>query len=52
LDLVARDATARNSHQEALTSLEAALEEDPDADQRRGARAEQLQALGLQQTPR
>jgi DNA-binding SARP family transcriptional activator len=52
LDLVARDAAARNSHQEALTALEAALEEDPDADQRRGARAEQLQALGLHHTPR
>jgi tetratricopeptide (TPR) repeat protein len=52
LDLVARDAAARNSHQEALTALEAALEEDPDAEQRRGARAEQLQALGLHRTPR
>ncbi len=46
LDLVARDAAARGSHQEALTALEAALDEDPDADHRRGARAEQLLALG------
>ena len=35
-----------------LTALEAALEEDPDADQRRSARAEQLQALDLHHTPR
>jgi DNA-binding SARP family transcriptional activator len=52
LDLVARDAAARGSHQEALTALEAALEEDPDAEQRRGARTEQLQALGLHHRPR
>jgi DNA-binding SARP family transcriptional activator/tetratricopeptide (TPR) repeat protein len=47
LDLVARDAAARNSHQEALTALEATLEEDPDSEHRHRARAEQLQALGL-----
>ena len=50
LDLVARDAAARNSHQEALTALEAALEEDPDNEQRRRARAEQLKALGRHHT--
>jgi tetratricopeptide (TPR) repeat protein len=52
LDLVAHDAAARNSHQEALTALEAALEEDPDADQRRHARAEQIHALSLHDIPR
>jgi tetratricopeptide (TPR) repeat protein len=50
LDLVARDAAARSSHQEALTALEAALEEDPDGDQHRRARAEQLRALSLHHT--
>ena len=37
LDLVTADATARGSHQEALTALEAALEEDPGAPERRAA---------------
>jgi tetratricopeptide (TPR) repeat protein len=37
LDLVGADATARGSHQEALTALEAALEEDPDSEDRRTA---------------
>ena len=37
LDLVTADATARGSHQEALTALEAALEEDPGAPDRRAA---------------
>jgi tetratricopeptide (TPR) repeat protein len=37
LDLVAADASARGSHQEALTALEAALEEDPGAADRRAA---------------
>ena len=50
LDLVARDAAARHSHQEALTALEAALEEDPDDDHHRRARAEQLRALGSHHT--
>jgi tetratricopeptide (TPR) repeat protein len=50
LDLVARDAAARHSHQEALTALEAALDEDPDDDQHRRARAEQLRALSFRHT--
>jgi DNA-binding SARP family transcriptional activator len=45
LDLVAADAAARNSHQEALTALEAALKEDPDADDRRHALVQQRRAL-------
>ncbi len=44
LDFVAREAEARDSYQEALTALETALEEDPDAEDRR-ARAAELQAL-------
>jgi DNA-binding SARP family transcriptional activator len=46
LDLVAADAAARGSHQEALTALEAALAEDPDDEDRRAAVAEQLEAVG------
>ncbi len=45
LELVASDATTRGSHQEALTALEAALAEDPDAEERRAAVAEQRLAL-------
>jgi tetratricopeptide (TPR) repeat protein len=44
LDLVAADAAARNSHQEALTALEAASLEDPDED-RQAAINDHLQAL-------
>jgi DNA-binding SARP family transcriptional activator len=47
LDLVALDAARRGSHQEALTALEAALEEDPDAEDRRSAMTEHLQALNV-----
>jgi DNA-binding SARP family transcriptional activator len=50
LDLVAADAAARGSHQEALTALEAALEEDPDAEDRRAAVTRHLQALRAQRT--
>jgi DNA-binding SARP family transcriptional activator/tetratricopeptide (TPR) repeat protein len=46
LDLVADAAVARSSHQEAVTALEAALEVDPDADDRRVVLVEQLKALG------
>jgi DNA-binding SARP family transcriptional activator len=46
LDLVASDAAARGSHQEALTALEASLEEDPEAEHRRAAVAVELRALG------
>ena len=45
LDLVASDASTRGSHQEALTALEAALAEDPDAEERRAAVAEERLAL-------
>ncbi len=45
LDLVAADAVARGSHQEALTALEAAAEVDPDAEERRAAMAAQVRAL-------
>jgi DNA-binding SARP family transcriptional activator len=45
LDLVAADAVARDSHQEALTALEAAAELDPDAEERRAALAAELRAL-------
>lgn len=45
LDVVAVEAAARNSHQEALTALEAALAEDPDAEDRRAAMTRHLQAL-------
>ena len=44
LDLVASDAAARSSHQEALTALEAASREDPD-DDRQEAINHHLQAL-------
>jgi len=46
LDLIAGDAAARGSHQEALTALDAALEHDPDDGRRRVARARHLAALG------
>ncbi len=46
LDLIAGDAAARGSHQEALTALEASLEEDPEAEDRRAALARALRALG------
>jgi DNA-binding SARP family transcriptional activator len=46
LDLVADAASARGSHQEALTALEAAFAEDPGDDERRTAMAEHLDALG------
>ncbi len=46
LDLVAADAVARGSHQEALTAMELAYEEDPEGSGRRDAISEQLQALG------
>ena len=48
LDLVAADAATRGSHQEALTALEAALTEDPDADDRRAAITQHLEALRAQ----
>ncbi|HTU30374.1 MAG TPA: BTAD domain-containing putative transcriptional regulator [Solirubrobacteraceae bacterium] len=46
LDLVAADAAARGSHQEALTALEAAREEDPFDPDRNSEIARQLRALG------
>jgi DNA-binding SARP family transcriptional activator len=49
LDVVAADAAARGSHQEALTALEAAVAEDPDEISRHTAIAEQLRALGRNQ---
>jgi DNA-binding SARP family transcriptional activator len=49
LDLIADDAAARNSHQEALTALEAALAEDPEDAARQQAIIEQLRALGRHQ---
>lgn len=49
LDLIADDAAARNSHQEALTALEAALAEDPEDATRQQAIIEQLRALGRHQ---
>jgi predicted outer membrane protein len=49
LDLIADDAAARNSHQEALTALEAALAEDPEDAGRQQAIIEQLRALGRHQ---
>jgi DNA-binding SARP family transcriptional activator len=45
LDLVAADAAARGSHQEALTALEAAAAVDPDAEERRAALAAEVRAL-------
>lgn len=50
LDLVAADAAARGSHQEALTAMEAAFAEDPEGDQRQVAIGEQLAALGRHRT--
>jgi DNA-binding SARP family transcriptional activator/tetratricopeptide (TPR) repeat protein len=52
LDLVAADAVARGSHQEALTALEAALAEDPEDEDRRAAVAEQMEAVGRRRTTR
>jgi DNA-binding SARP family transcriptional activator len=52
LDLVADSASARGSHQEALTALEAALAEEPDNDERRTAMAEHLEALGRHRAAR
>jgi DNA-binding SARP family transcriptional activator/tetratricopeptide (TPR) repeat protein len=49
LDVVAADAAARGSHQEALTALEAAVAEDPGEISRHTAIAEQLRALGRSQ---
>jgi DNA-binding SARP family transcriptional activator len=49
LDLIANDAALRNSHQEALTALEAALAEDPEDAVRQQAIIEQLRALGRHQ---
>ena len=46
LDLVAADAAARGSHQEALTAMESALEEDPDDPGRREAIVERLALMG------
>ncbi len=46
LDLVATDAARRGSHQEAVTALEAALEQDPNDAERRVALSDELQALG------
>jgi DNA-binding SARP family transcriptional activator len=49
LDLIANDAAARDSHQEALTALEAALVADPADADRQQAIIEQLRALGRHQ---
>ncbi|HEX3802367.1 MAG TPA: hypothetical protein VHV75_05975 [Solirubrobacteraceae bacterium] len=46
LDLVAADARARGSHQEALTAMELALEEEPGGEGRREAISRELRALG------
>jgi DNA-binding SARP family transcriptional activator len=46
LDLVAADAAARGSHQEALTAMELAFEEDPAGTGRAEAISEQSRALG------
>ncbi len=46
LDLVAGDAAARGSHDEALTAMELAYEEDPEGTGRRDAISMQLRALG------
>jgi DNA-binding SARP family transcriptional activator len=46
LDLIAADADARQSHQEALTALEQALASDPDDARRQQAMVDQLRALG------
>jgi DNA-binding SARP family transcriptional activator len=52
LDHVAHAASARGSHQEALTALEAALAEDPEDDGRREAMAGHLDALGRHRAAR
>ena len=52
LDLVADAASARGSHQEALTALEAAFAEDPEDDERRTAMAGHLDALGRHRAAR
>jgi DNA-binding SARP family transcriptional activator len=49
LDLVAADAAARGSHNEAITALESAVAEDPDDRTRHTAIAEHLRALGRDQ---
>jgi DNA-binding SARP family transcriptional activator len=49
LDLIAADADARQSHQEALTALEQALASDPDDARRQQAMVDQLRALGRTQ---
>jgi DNA-binding SARP family transcriptional activator len=46
LDLIAADAMARGSHQEALTALEAAMRADPEDRERPAQAAEQQRALG------
>jgi tetratricopeptide (TPR) repeat protein len=51
LDLVIADATARGSHQEALTALEAALEEDPGAPDRRTALMQHRNELRAHRLP-
>jgi DNA-binding SARP family transcriptional activator len=49
LDLIAADAIARDSHQEALMALEAALANDPDDVDHQQALLQQLRALGHHQ---
>jgi tetratricopeptide (TPR) repeat protein len=51
LDLVASDAAARGSHQEALTALEAAAKEDPDDEDRQAEIDNHLHALRRIRTP-
>jgi len=51
LDLVAADAAARGSHQEALTALEAAAKEDPDDEDRQAEIESHLHALRRTRTP-
>ena len=50
LDLVAGDASRRGSHQEALTALDAAVNQDPNDMRRYSAIADQLLALGRNAT--
>ena len=52
LDLVAADAAARGSRQEALTALEAAARHDPGDPVRAALIAEQLQKLGRERSAR
>ncbi len=51
LDLVASDAAARGSHQEALTALEAAAKEDPDDEDRQAEIDNHLHALRRTRSP-